>query len=189
MFLFEWFQSLLYQLGFFSKDATVLLLGLDNAGKTTLVHKLKYGEVKLFIPTQRAQLEEIMLGRVRFRAWDLGGHEAVRSLWNEYFFETDAVIFMVDASDRSRFEEAREELHELMKDENLARTPFLILGNKEDITGAVSRQELIGALELPESELGNNSQYADLRSAQVFMCSLVEGTGVAEAIDWLSDCI
>merc|ERR1719223_1941073 len=100
-----------------------------------------------------------MLGRVRFRAWDLGGHEQVRSLWNEYFFETDAVIFMVDAADQDRFAEAREELSSLMEDEHLKQTPFLVLGNKTDLADAVSRDELITALGLQGEQLGNNEQY------------------------------
>jgi len=111
----------------------MLLLGLDNAGKTTLLHKLQYGWIRSFIPTQRAQLEEITLGNVVFRTWDLGGHEQVRNLWRDYFFEADAVVFVVDIADQSRIHEAREELDGLLKDEGLAGVPIVILANKTDL--------------------------------------------------------
>jgi len=180
--------AVLYKLGFLKKNATILLLGLDNAGKTTLLHKLKYGSIRLVIPTQRAQLEEIVLGNVKFRAWDLGGHAQVRSLWKEFFFEADAVIFLVDSADRERLPESRKELTSLINDSNLSNSPFLILGNKTDLETALTYKELVGALGLenliPEDE---NSTFEQSRCIKLFPCSLVEGTGYSQGFKWLSD--
>jgi len=155
-------------------------LGLDNAGKTTLLHKLKYGSIRLVIPTQRAQLQEIVLGNVKFRAWDLGGHEQVRNLWKEYFFEADAVIFLVDSADHDRIDEASQELHSLLKELNLEGVPFLILANKIDLmNAALSETQLEQALHL--------SEFEDNRPIKLFRCSLVEGTGYPDGFRWLSD--
>eukprot|EP01114_Cavostelium_apophysatum_P012996 TRINITY_DN3059_c0_g1_i1.p1 TRINITY_DN3059_c0_g1~~TRINITY_DN3059_c0_g1_i1.p1 ORF type:complete len:188 (-),score=36.55 TRINITY_DN3059_c0_g1_i1:14-577(-) len=183
-FVLDWVWNLLYKLGFWKKNATILLLGLDNAGKTTLLHKLKHGSVRLVIPTQRAQLQEIELGNVKFRAWDLGGHEQVRSLWKEYFFEADAVIFLVDSADDERFEEAKKELNSLLDDESLKGVPFLILANKTDMMTAWPLDRLIGAIGIENRQLGS---VAGDRPIQIFRCSLVEGTGYGEGFRWLSD--
>eukprot|EP00011_Vannellida_sp_DIVA3-517-6-12_P015217 CAMPEP_0114634722 /NCGR_PEP_ID=MMETSP0168-20121206/16120_1 /TAXON_ID=95228 ORGANISM="Vannella sp., Strain DIVA3 517/6/12" /NCGR_SAMPLE_ID=MMETSP0168 /ASSEMBLY_ACC=CAM_ASM_000044 /LENGTH=189 /DNA_ID=CAMNT_0001846419 /DNA_START=27 /DNA_END=596 /DNA_ORIENTATION=+ len=187
MSFFDWFWDLFYAMGFFKKNATVLLLGLDNAGKTTLLHRLKTGKVHLFTPTQRAQEADIELGRVRFKTWDLGGHQQVRGLWSEHYFKADAVIFVVDANDRERFDEAQTELYNLLHDENLADTTFLVLGNKTDLPNAATRAELIRDLRLDESSMGLFDEEDGKRSMQVFMTSLLQRMGLKAAFEWLSD--
>jgi len=181
--LLDWVWSLLYKLGLFKKEATILLLGLDNAGKTTLLHKLKYGSLRLFIPTQRAHLEEITIGNVKFRAWDLGGHEQVRHLWKDYYAETNAIVFVVDSADRMRLQEAKEELHALLNEEALADCVLVILANKTDLKGSLSREELIEVLDLKDIDLGNDNAE---RIVQLFRCSLVEGVGFIDAFKWLA---
>lgn len=99
-----WFGSL----GFESKEGTLTVLGLDNAGKTSLIQRLATGTVTVAAPTTRASVESFEAGGVAFRAWDLGGQEAIRHLWAQYYVEATAVVFMVDAADASRFDEARE---------------------------------------------------------------------------------
>eukprot|EP01118_Nematostelium_gracile_P017179 TRINITY_DN7255_c0_g1_i1.p1 TRINITY_DN7255_c0_g1~~TRINITY_DN7255_c0_g1_i1.p1 ORF type:complete len:184 (+),score=39.28 TRINITY_DN7255_c0_g1_i1:50-601(+) len=179
-FLVDWIWDWLYKLGFWKKKATILLLGLDNAGKTTLLYKLKYGSIRLVIPTQRAQLEELTVGNVTFRAWDIGGHIQVRSLWKDYFFEADAVIFLVDTADRERITESKQELQALLNDTNLSKSIFLILGNKTDLDDALSYKELIEGLEL-------QSILTERENVKLFQCSLVEGTGYDQGFKWLSD--
>ena len=115
-------------------DATLVVLGLDNAGKTTLLHRMRTGEFKQFVPTERAMPhsgEGFVVeaagngsdgrdggGTVSFCAWDLGGHEAVRHLWEDYIYSGEdgcqGVVFCVDAADLSRIVEARDELVELV---------------------------------------------------------------------------
>jgi len=180
MFFFDWLWEVLYQLGFLKKEATILLLGLDNAGKTTLLHKLKYGAIRSFVPTQRAQLEEIVLGNVKFCTWDLGGHRQVRNLWKDYYFDADAIIFLVDSSDTERMLEAKEELHCLLKDSDLNDTLFVVLGNKTDLPSSLTQQQLIEALEL-------SSFMKEAQSLQIFMCSLINDTGYQSAFQWLSN--
>jgi len=181
MFLLDWLYSFLSLLGFYKKQATILLLGLDNAGKTTLLYKLKTGKISNFIPTARAHVEEITLGKINFKAWDLGGHARVRVLWTDYFVETDAVVFVIDSADSDRFNEAKEELFALLTDKVLQSIPFLILGNKSDIKTSLSCEELINSLNLNKLSEENCK-----RQLEVFKCSVIEGTGYTEAFQWLS---
>jgi len=126
-----------------------------------------------------------------FFAWDLGGHEQVRSLWKEFFFEADAVIFIVDSADKERLPEAKKELISLIEDPNLSKSPFLILGNKTDLETAIPYQELINSLGLndliPEDENETNNEFEGKRTIKLFPCSLVEGSGYSKAFQWLSD--
>mmetsp|Transcript_2380 Transcript_2380/g.2663 ORF Transcript_2380/g.2663 Transcript_2380/m.2663 type:complete len:189 (+) Transcript_2380:25-591(+) len=183
-FLVNWFWDLLYGLGVFQKEATILLLGLDNAGKTTLLHKLKSGKIRLFIPTQRAQVEKVTVGNVTFHAWDLGGHETVRNIWQDYYPEADAIVFVVDSADPSRMAEAKKEIFYLLDDEHLAECIFLVLANKSDKRTAMSRLQVIASLGLEDFELGDSPGAQD--DIEVFPCSLIDGTGYLDAFRWLS---
>merc|ERR1712070_95542 len=143
-------QNLLQSLGLAAMERTVVFLGLDNAGKTTLLHKLKHGSVRQFVPTERAMNEEVMVGKLTLRAWDLGGHDAVRKLWKDYYATADGVVFLVDASERERFPEAMQELHGVLADPETADVPLVVLGNKSDIQGSAALDELIAGLQLQD---------------------------------------
>ncbi|KAL0211511.1 hypothetical protein P9112_009809 [Eukaryota sp. TZLM1-RC] len=189
MGLFSWFFNFLNYLGLFQKKARILLLGLDNAGKSTLLNMLKYGKVSTPQPTQQEVHAQLMLGSLRIDAIDLGGHETARAAWRDHYVGADAVVFVVDANDSPRFSEARKELHELLNDKLLETVPFVILGNKIDLPGAVSEAQLkqdlgIGLLCTGKQK---NPQPQDIRPLEVFMCSVVEKTGFAEAFKYLSD--
>mmetsp|Transcript_10263 Transcript_10263/g.18093 ORF Transcript_10263/g.18093 Transcript_10263/m.18093 type:complete len:193 (-) Transcript_10263:223-801(-) len=188
MFFVDWFYSALSYLGLYYKNAKILFLGLDNAGKTTLLHMLKDDRVAVHTPTLHPNNEELVIGSVRFQTHDLGGHEAARKLWKEYFTTVDGVVYIVDALDRGRFPEAKKELDQLLTDELLQNVPLLVLGNKIDLEQAASESELRSSLGLVDTfgkdtkpDAGNG-----VRPMELFMCSVVRKMGYAEGFRWLA---
>lgn len=188
MFLYNWFFDVLSWLGLYYKNAKILFLGLDNAGKTTLLHVLKDDSLSQHTPTSQPTKEELIMGNVKFNAYDLGGHAAVRRLWKEYSVGCDAVVYIVDAHDTDRIGEAKRELDGLLASEELAKVPFLILGNKVDMEGALSEPELrsgLGLLTTTGKEPGASVEGLS-RPIEVFMCSILRRTGYAAGFRWLS---
>lgn len=142
--------------------------------------ELKHGTVQRFPPTQRPGEETVELGSVRLKAWDLGGHEAVRDVWQDYFVQANAVIFMIDQSDDGRLEEAKDELTTLLNDPSLKEAAFLVLANKNDRLPVVDFGELRTFLEWPQIA-------GKVRSANIMSVSLYSGHGFREAMQWLQD--
>ncbi len=91
-------------------DVRVMMVGLDAAGKTTVLYKLKLGEVVTYIPTIGFNCEEVSYKNISFNVWDIGGQTQIRNMWRYYYQGTNAVIFVVDSNDPERFKLAKEEL-------------------------------------------------------------------------------
>ncbi|KAI3864446.1 hypothetical protein MKW92_043734 [Papaver armeniacum] len=188
MFLSDWFFGVLATLGLWRKEAKILFLGLDNAGKTTLFQMLKDKRLIQHQPTQFPTCEELSIGKIDFKVFDLGGHRAARRVWKDYYAKVDAVVYLVDACDGERFEESRTELANLLNDESLATVPFLVLGNKIDRQDAVSEGHLKYYLGLLHTTGKGKTDFdaSVERPIEVFMCSVARQMGYGDGFRWVS---
>ncbi len=172
-------NSVLGYLGLYNKKASIVFLGLDNAGKSALLHVLKTDRVTQTRPTIHPHSEELKMGNLVLNTFDLGGHEQARYIWRDYFPAIDAILFLVDSVDTKRFNEAYIELTKILESPELVNIPIAILGNKIDMAGAVSMEELKEAL-----------QYDDLiaretRPIEMFMVSVTKKIGYSKALEWI----
>ena len=136
-------------------------------------------------------MEELTIGNIKFRTFDLGGHTVARRVWSDYFQQVDAVVYMVDSVDRERFMESKAELDGLLGTEGLTDVPFLILGNKIDVPQAASEEEIRGALGFHNMTTGKGKvpMSNGVRPIEIFCCSVVKRMGYKEGFQWLSQYI
>ncbi len=167
------------------RDYRLLMLGLDAAGKTTVLYKLKLGEVQTTIPTIGFNVEQVDYHNIHFTVWDVGGQDKLRPLWRHYYQGTEGLIFVIDSNDvdPKRVELAKMELTKLlMADEMQSVSSVLILANKQDLPQAMSASVIMEKMDLPQLFRQCN------RRAEWFIqpCCAVNGQGLYEGLDWLA---
>ncbi|RZC73714.1 hypothetical protein C5167_049189 [Papaver somniferum] len=185
---------------FGNKEARILVLGLDNAGKTTILYRLQMGEVVSTIPTIGFNVETVQYNNIKFQVWDLGGQTSIRyaniyayidevclltsfvlcdrPYWRCYFPNTQAIIYVIDSSDTDRIAIAKEEFHAILEEDELKGAVVLIFANKQDLPGALDDAAVTEALELHKIK---SRQWA------IFKASAIKGEGLFEGLDWLSN--
>mmetsp|Transcript_4936 Transcript_4936/g.8462 ORF Transcript_4936/g.8462 Transcript_4936/m.8462 type:complete len:187 (+) Transcript_4936:121-681(+) len=163
--------------GFKGREARILMVGLDAAGKTTILYKLKLGEVVTTIPTIGFNVETVQYKNISFTVWDVGGQDRIRPLWRHYFQCTNGVIFVVDSNDQDRIHEARDELNRLLKEDELRNASVLVLANKQDLPHAMPAPEIADKLGL--TTVRQRDWYVQAACAS-------SGEGLMEGLDWLA---
>ena len=162
----------------YQKETRLLILGLDGAGKTTILYKLKLGEVVTTIPTVGFNFETVEYQNVSFIVWDIGGQDKIRPLWRHYYQNTHGLIFVLDSNDHGRFNEAKDELMTILEEDELKNAVLLIYANKQDLPDALDKEMITEKLGL--NTLENRSWFIQTSSA-------ITGDGLYEGLQWLSD--
>jgi small GTP-binding protein len=159
------------------EELRILMVGLDAAGKTTVLYKLKLGEVVTTVPTIGFNVESVDYKNISFTVWDVGGQDKIRRLWRYYYEGTRGLIFVVDSNDRERVEDAREELAKILDEEEMRDAALLVLANKQDLPNA-----------MPAAEVAEKLGLCQMRGRQWYIQSAcaVSGDGLYEGLDWLS---
>ncbi|XP_071961728.1 ADP-ribosylation factor 2 [Antedon mediterranea] len=170
------FQKLMQNL-FGKKEMRILMVGLDAAGKTTILYKLKLGEIVTTIPTIGFNVETVEYKNISFTVWDVGGQDKIRPLWRHYFQNTQGLIFVVDSNDRERVIEAKDELNRMLTEDELQNAVLLVFANKQDLPNAMNAAELTEKIGL--HSLRNRTWYIQATCA-------TSGDGLYEGLDWLS---
>jgi len=168
--------SLLRQLKKSDGEARILVLGLDNAGKTTILKKLSDEDIATITPTQGFNIKSLMHEGFKLNVWDIGGQKSIRPYWRNYFDQTDSLMYVIDSSDRKRLEETGDELSKLLEEDKLAGVPLLVLANKQDLLNA-----------LPPNEVAEGLNLFSIRDRpwQIQPCSAKSGEGLQDGMEWL----
>merc|ERR1711870_160972 len=159
------------------KQMRILMVGLDAAGKTTILYKLKLGEIVTTIPTIGFNVETVEYKNISFTVWDVGGQDKIRKLWRHYTTGTQGLIFVVDSSDRDRIQDACEELMKMLNEDEMRDAVLLVFANKQDLPNAMTAAEVTDKLDLH-----------NMRNRQWFIQSAcaTTGDGLYEGLEWMS---
>lgn len=162
---------------FGSHEYRILMLGLDAAGKTTVLYKLKMGEQVHTIPTIGFNCETVQFRNITFTMWDVGGQNKIRTMWHHYLTGNNALIYVVDSNDPERIDESSEELARILASEEMKGAAVLLLANKQDIPGALSVSQIVDKMNMDR-----------FRGRKWFAqgCCATNGDGLTEGLEWLS---
>lgn len=172
--------SLLKKLKKNDREARILVLGLDNSGKTTIMKRLSDEDIDSVMPTKGFNVKSLVQNGIALNMWDIGGQKSIRPYWRNYLDRTDALVYVIDSSDEKRMEETGIELDGLIGEDKLDRVPILIFANKQDLLNAYSAEEICEGLELVN---------IDDRPWHIQPCSAKTGEGLQEGMEWIINLI
>ncbi|XP_073977120.1 ADP-ribosylation factor-like 5 [Rhodnius prolixus] len=161
---------------FGNEEHKIVIVGLDNAGKTTILYQFLMNEVVTTSPTIGSNVEEVIWKNIHFIMWDLGGQQSLRAAWTTYYTNTEFVILVIDSTDRERLSVTREELYRMLGHEDLTNAAVLVYANKQDVKGAMTAAEI--------------SQQLDLTSIKkhqwhIQACCALSGEGLYQGLEWI----
>jgi len=161
-------------------EQRLLMLGLDAAGKTTVLYKIHLGEAVQTMPTIGFNVETVKIGKSNMLVWDIGGQEKIRGLWRHYYQNTDALVYVVDAADHERLEESSEELQRVLSDDLMRDVAVLVYANKQDLPNALTPAQIAKGLKLDSERR---------RLWHVQGSNAVKGDGLFDGMAWLQDAL
>ncbi|XP_019482448.1 PREDICTED: ADP-ribosylation factor-like protein 14 isoform X1 [Hipposideros armiger] len=163
-----------------AKQAQILLLGLDSAGKSTLLYKLKLAKDIVTVPTIGFNVEMLELEKsLSLTVWDVGGQDGMRSVWGCYCEHTDGLVYVVDSTDKRRLEDSRREFEHILKNEHMKNVPVVLLVNKQDVPGALTAEDITRIFKV--KKLCCN------RNWYVQPCCAITGDGLTEGLRKLAE--
>eukprot|EP00842_Homolaphlyctis_polyrhiza_P006691 jgi/Hompol1/7022/HPOL_000287-RA len=175
----------LYQQWTQKEEYFVIIIGLDNAGKTTLLERIKtiFMGVAGLRPDQIGPTVGLNVGKAdvknsRLILWDLGGQRELQSIWEKYYSECHGIIFVVDSTDRARIDEVKETLGRVIQNEIVEGVPVLMLANKQDSNDALTISEI-------QQIFNQIAVKLEARDSKVLGVSALQGTGVKDAMEWM----
>mmetsp|Transcript_14759 Transcript_14759/g.32072 ORF Transcript_14759/g.32072 Transcript_14759/m.32072 type:complete len:186 (-) Transcript_14759:645-1202(-) len=168
--------SLIRKLKRREREIRILMVGLDNAGKTTIVKRLNGEDITTISPTLGFNIKTMQFKEFKLNIWDVGGQKTLRPYWRNYYEKTDGLIWVVDSADLARLEDCRAELQALLQEERLVGATLLVFANKQDVPSALAVEELSKVLDFAS---------ISKRHCRILACSAVTGEGILEGFDWL----
>ncbi|XP_028405408.1 ADP-ribosylation factor-like protein 5B [Dendronephthya gigantea] len=171
-FLFSKLCSLIFS----SEEHKVIIVGLDNAGKTTILYQFLMNEVVHTSPTIGSNVEEIVWKNMHFLMWDIGGQDALRSSWDTYYANTEFVIIVIDSTDRERLAVIKEEIYRMLADEQLKHASVLLFANKQDLKGSMTSAEISQQLNL--TSIKDHGWH-------IQACCALTGEGLYSGLEWI----
>nr|XP_002735272.1 PREDICTED: ADP-ribosylation factor-like protein 5B-like [Saccoglossus kowalevskii] len=162
---------------FSNEEHKVIIVGLDNAGKTTILYQFLMSEVVHTSPTIGSNVEEVQWKNIHFLMWDIGGQETLRSAWPTYYTNTDFVILVIDSTDRERLHITKAELYKMLAHEDLKHAAVLVYANKQDIKGSMSATEISQQLNL--TSIKDHGWH-------IQACCALTGEGLYQGLEWIT---
>ena len=162
------------------REMRILILGLDNAGKTTCVKRFNNQDITTISPTLGFQIFSMHFRGYILNLWDIGGQQSLRAYWRNYFESTDGIVWVVDCNDVARLDMCKQELHALLKEERLAGASLLLFLNKVDIPTALPMADVAAALDVETLRMEGK------RHVELVRCSAVTGEGLLQGVEWIT---
>jgi len=161
---------------FSNSEHKVIIVGLDNAGKTTIMYQFLLKEVVHTSPTIGSNVEEIVCKKSRFVMWDIGGQDSLRPSWSTYYANCDFIILVVDSTDRERLHISKDELCSMLQHQDLKKSRLVVFANKQDIRGCMSA-----------AEISNNLNLTSIkdRTWHIQSCCALTGEGLQQGLEWM----
>ncbi|KAK0416740.1 hypothetical protein QR680_012655 [Steinernema hermaphroditum] len=167
----------LWKLWWSNKEHKVIIVGLDNAGKTTILYQFLTGEVVHTSPTIGSNVEEVVWRNIHFLMWDIGGQESLRTSWSSYYSHTQFLIVVIDSTDRARLGTMKQQFYSMLTREDLTKAAVLIFANKQDVDGAMTAAEISEELNLTSIKS---------HRWQIQPCCALSGEGVEKGLEWIA---